>query len=166
MCGATYAHKALCMHSVTRRRNTCSPKHMSLIHTICSQTGWTCLTRAERTKHSGQVLCVGLDARQAQQSHRAKPPGLCERACPIKSASHPAPERWCLHCHMECQSVSSGRGSPWHLEGKKARKKSWRRKKERKKEGQAVFRTGRQTDRRSLQVYCWIVLAYTARHAK
>lgn len=38
----------------------------------CLQTGWTCLTRAERTKRSGQVLHVGLDARQVQKSLRAR----------------------------------------------------------------------------------------------
>lgn len=34
---------------------------------VRSQMGWTCLTRAERTKRSGQVLHVGLDARQVQR---------------------------------------------------------------------------------------------------
>lgn len=50
---------------------------------MCLQTGWTCLTRAERTKHSRQVLCVGLDARQAQLAPRMR-----KGSCSARPISH------------------------------------------------------------------------------
>lgn len=54
-----------------------------LARRVCLQTGWTCLTRAERTKRSGQVLHVGLDARQVQSRSRWGGSVLRAAGCPF-----------------------------------------------------------------------------------
>lgn len=72
------------------------------------QMGWTCLTRAERTKRSGQVLHVGLDARQVQSCSRLGWRGLegysamgCQQPLP-----HPSSTVRSLQARCQCLSCT------------------------------------------------------------